>query len=147
MVSKSKSFKRENLSIALAIASLALYILVDFHKKDFIAICSNLPWKLTDNVAFYAFAFPIKISIGALSLKIAGEKNTQIRTYLFTYLGAILLYIISIRLFYVKAFTECLYYIVNVPILEFHFLIALTLKNKINREAVKKSDETEENPT
>ena len=134
MVSKGKSFKRENLSIGLAIVSLALYIVVDYYKPDFVVIGHEISSLLTKNTAFYLFAFPLKISIGAVSLFIAGEKFPQIRTYIFSYLFAILLYVISIRLFYVKAFTECLYYLVNVPILEFHFLIALTLRNRIQRD-------------
>jgi hypothetical protein len=89
---------------------------------------------LTKNTAFYLFAFPLKISIGAVSLFIAGEKFPQIRTYVLSYILAIFLYVICIRFFYVKAFAECLYYLVNVPILEFHFLIALTLRNRVERE-------------
>ena len=136
MVSKGKSFKRENLSIGLAIISLALYIVVDYYKADFVAIGLEISSLFTKNTAFYLFAFPLKISIGAISLFIAGEKFPQIRAYVLSYLLAILLYIISIRLFYVKAFAECLYYLVNVPILEFHFLIALTLRNRVEREKI-----------
>jgi len=134
MVSESKSKKRETISIFLALISLALYILVDYFKSDFVALSAHYPFKVSSNIAFYIFAFPLKISIGALSLKIAGEKSPQIRSYLFSYFVCILLYFISLRFFYVKAITECLYYLVNVPILEFHFLIALTLKNKLGEK-------------
>ena len=136
MVSESKSKKRETISIFLALISLALYILVDYFKTDFVALSAHYPFKVSKNIAFYIFAFPLKITIGAISLKIAGEKFTQIKNYVFSYLICIFLYIFSIRIFYVKAFTECLYYLVNVPILEFHFLIALTLKNRLGEKEV-----------
>jgi len=134
MVSESKSKKRETISIFLALISLALYILVDYFKADFVALSAHYPFKVSKNIAFYIFAFPLKISIGAISLFIAGEKYPAVRSYVFSYFLCIFLYFISLRLFYVKAITECLYYLINVPILEFHFLIALTLKNRLGNE-------------
>lgn len=133
MVSKSKSINREKTGIILAILSLVLYLVVDYFRPQLVSVAFCLPISLTLNTAFYLFAFPLKIIIGAVSLKLAGENKNHIVYYILSYIIAIILYIISVRLFYIKSITECLYLIISIPILEFHFLIALTLRKRLEK--------------